>query len=492
MSAKKNGIKSQKSNIFWQRRNIMSWRGINLVKNRSGFEWSGNCKSRALVVLLFALLLSASTAWAAYSGGSGTAEDPYQISTPNDMNTIGTDSNDWDKHFLLTNDIDMSTYTGDAYNLIGYWDDVAEEYVGFSGVFDGNGHIISNFTYDSTGEGLIGLFSGVVGPDAEIKDLGLTDPNVSAGGSYAASLVGYLEDGTITSCYVDGGSIAASGRYYVGGLIGRQENGVVTNCHATCTVSGGDQVGGLVGFNSGGTISKCFATGSTATMYTAGGLVGSNLLSGTITNSYATGSVIATVRTAGGLVGRNTDGTISNCYATGSVSGDDETGGLVAVKWYGTVSNCYSIGNVSGTTDVGGLLGKNTYGTVTDSFWDKDTSGMTTSAGGTGKTTAQMQTRSTFTSAGWDFTDETANGTEDIWRLCVDGTSYPLLAWQTWPLGDYYCPDGSDFKDYAVLAGQWRQAPGEPSADIAPNVGDGIVDGLDLKALCVIWQAGAE
>ncbi len=37
--------------------------------------------------------------------------------------------------------------------------------------------------------------------------------------------------------------------------------------------------------------------------------------------------------------------------------------------------------------------------------------------GGTGKTTAETQTASTFIEAGWDFVDETANGTEDIWWI---------------------------------------------------------------------------
>jgi hypothetical protein len=45
-----------------------------------------------------------------------------------------------------------------------------------------------------------------------------------------------------------------------------------------------------------------------------------------------------------------------------------------------------------------------------------------------------------------------------------------------------------NFKDFAILAGQWFQAPGEPSADIAPSpTRDGIVDWLDLKVLAEQW-----
>jgi hypothetical protein len=46
-----------------------------------------------------------------------------------------------------------------------------------------------------------------------------------------------------------------------------------------------------------------------------------------------------------------------------------------------------------------------------------------------GETTANMQTQTTFTDAGWDFTGETANGTEDIWTTS-DELDYPRFVWQ--------------------------------------------------------------
>jgi len=66
---------------------------------------------------------------------------------------------------------------------------------------------------------------------------------------------------------------------------------------------------------------------------------------------------------------------------------------------------------------------------VTSSFWDMETSGQTISAGGIGKTTAEMQTENTFTGAGWDFMNETDNGTEDIWWI-DEGKYYPRLWWE--------------------------------------------------------------
>jgi len=44
-----------------------------------------------------------------------------------------------------------------------------------------------------------------------------------------------------------------------------------------------------------------------------------------------------------------------------------------------------------------------------------------------------------------------------------------------------------DYKDFAVLASQWQQAPGVPSADIAPYPVDGVVNLKDLAAFAEHW-----
>jgi len=315
------------------------------------------------------------------------------------MNEIGLHEDDWDKHFKLMADIDLSSYTGTEFNIIGSY----SPWRPFTGIFDGNAHTISNFTYTSTDTDYIGLFGRVAG-SAQIKDLGLIDPNVDAGtGVYVGSLVGNLS-GSITSCYAKRGSV--SGNYLVGGLIGAIGGlgDMVINCYATCSVSGNEIIGGLVGFNNAN-IFRCYSAGS------------------------VTGNKIV-----GGLVGENTAGyfgaaTIFNCYSTASVSGNHCVGGLVGANPQSAViSKCYSYGRVSGTAYVGGLVGSND-NWAPDSFWDIQTSGQTTSDGGTGKTTAEMHTESTFTDAGWDFLAETTNGTEDIWWI-LEGQDYPRLWWE--------------------------------------------------------------
>jgi len=160
-----------------------------------------------------------------------------------------------------------------------------------------------------------------------------------------------------------------------------------------------------------------------------------------ISNSYATGAVDGREHT-GGLVGFNFLSTsiINNCYATGTVSGFVDTGGLVGRSWGYLFENCYAAGSISGNRFTGGLVGRSEgEGTIyTKCFWDSDINpglngiGDTTDPNVIGKSTAQMQTESTFTNAGWDFVGETANGSDDIWKMCYM-PDYPHLWWEQCP-----------------------------------------------------------
>ncbi len=343
-------------------------------------------------------------AQAKYGGGTGEPNDPYLIYTAEQMNAIGADSNDWDKHFKLMANINLGGYTGTEFNIIGYYVFLSDSKP-FTGVFDGNDHTISKFTYNSAVTSFIGLFGYVSGEKAEIKNLGLIDPNVDAGtGSYVGSLVG-INGGTITGCYVEGGSVV--GESGVGGLAGSAFN-TITNCCATANVTGDEYVGGLVG-RSGSTINNCYAAGSVRGDSYVGGLVGNNYLSNIISNCYATGNVSAHAE-VGGLVGHNWKGNILNCYATGAVDGNDFTGGLVG-REYG----------------VGGL------GIYTSCFFDTDVNpdvngiGNLTDSNVVGKSTADMQTESTFKEAGWDFVGD--DRPSDDWAM-PGGGGYPVLWWQ--------------------------------------------------------------
>jgi predicted outer membrane repeat protein len=410
---------------------------------------AGNSRVLRAIPLLIVVCLLSSQVYAPYggrTGGSGTPNNPYLIYTAEEINEIGLHQEDWDKHFKLMADIDLSSYTGTAFNIIGI-----DQMRSFTGVFDGNGHTISNLSYTLTSYRTqnIGLFGYVEGPNAEIKNLGMINPNRDTRArDNIGSLAGY-NSGKITNCYVQGGSFMGNER--VGGLVGVNA-GTITNCYSTSSVVGGDQVGGLVGLNSGsiadcnssgdvsghwwigglvgyntGTITNCYSTGTVSnTGYYIGGLVASN--GGTITNSYSK-SIIEGGSHVGGLAGSN-DRTIMNCYSTSSVEGGDHVGGLVGFN-FSSITKCYSSGDVSGAAVVGGLVGENYGNNIMDSFWDTQTSGQTTSVGGMGKTTAEMHDPNTFISAGWDFANK-PNKPFAVW-IELAGGGYPILWWQISP-----------------------------------------------------------
>jgi len=439
-------------------------------------------KSNTLSLLVFFICIFSLSVEAKYGGGNGTIDDPYQIWTAEQMNVIGAEPNDWNKHFKLMTDIDLSDYTGEQFNIIGY----------FMGVFDGNGHTISNFTFaheeDIKNVGIFGYANW-----AHIKDLKVNEPNIVVPeGRYVGALAGSYHNGVVTRCSVEGGRI--SGKQYVGGLIGGNSSSI-TECSSSITVYADTESGGLIGTNSGD-ISSCYSTSSVEGRTMIGGLVGRNLFSvavisqcysssdvsgsaaigglvgynddGRIDLCYSLGTVCGQ-RTIGGLCGNN-DGSVSSCYSAADVTGTDEnTGGLIGYNHgsviackaignvqgvtyasgfvaqnHGCITHCYASGSVQGNSDVAGLVAIASEGgqiflsystglvSGTDNvagfagfgftylcYWDTETSEISESGTGKGKTTAQMQRASTF--RGW--------GSEGYWVI-DEGNDYPRLAWE--------------------------------------------------------------
>ena len=212
-----------------------------------------------------------------YGGGAGTVDDPYLISTSEQLYAIGVNPGDWDKHFKLVADIDLSCYTEKDFHLIG-----TTYSCPFSGVFDGNNHKIYNFTYNYPSN-LVGLFGYIDGDNAEIKDLCLLNPAVNAGhGCNVGSLVGILKKGIISRCCAIGGSI--SGGDGIGGMVGGNYDGIISNCYARTNVSGQLNLGGLVGTGYD-TIINCYSTGYIPEdANIIGGLVGYNYA--VVSNSF--------------------------------------------------------------------------------------------------------------------------------------------------------------------------------------------------------------
>jgi len=347
-----------------------------------------------------------------------------EIYTAADLDNV---RNNLAAHYILMADIDLglSPYNdGQGWEPIGRF---SKEGTPFSGVFNGNGHAISNLTVNSESVYGVGLF-GYLDGQGVVSDLALVEVNIRGEGCGGLA---YHNAGAVRYCSVSGSVSGISEEVVglMGGLVGTNQ-GEVSDCQASVNVSGTNLVGGLVGAN-GGTVSDCHATGVVSGENKVGGLAGM-IDSGTVSGCYATGTVSGTDE-IGGLAGFVYESTVSDCYATGSVSGSDQIGGLVG-RNMGTVSFCYAIGAVSGTNYVGGLIGENTVdaGTVDSGYYDSQTTGQSDTGKGEPRTTAQMKLTDTSvaTYAGWDFTGETANGTADTWSIDTAGvvnSGYPYL-----------------------------------------------------------------
>jgi hypothetical protein len=336
-----------------------------------------------LIGCLFAPALFAGN----YSGGTGTAADPYRIWTYQDMNSIGDYSADWNKCFILMADIDMSLVTGTQYRIID----------NFRGTFDGNGHVIRNFSYTSdAARTFIGLFSSAT--NAIIKNLGIVNLNLSVNAKYVGGLAGLVNDCTITNCYCIGtiSDSYSANELSVGMLVGHQNIGTIADCFSEGTVLAtmsstsyywNASAGGLVGQQYAGTISDCHSHASVSATSLkerafAGGLVGyqyNNICN--IVNSYSTGNVSAINSPrpyAGGLVGYRdamTNSLTQGCHSTGTVTASSTlnhayAGGLIGYLT-APITNCYATGTVhcSGRfTYSSGLVGYASIATVTQCF----------------------------------------------------------------------------------------------------------------------------
>jgi len=376
--------------------------------------------------------------------GEGTPENPYQISTPEELIMLGNDSSLWDKCFILVNDIDMSAYSGMQYNPIGNYFDTP-----FSGVFDGKGFKVSNLTCTMNEFcDHVGLFGFAEG--ATLRNLGVENVYL-AGDIYVGGLAGYLSGGSITNCYSTG---IVSGDT-AGGLAGGLCECIITNSYSVGSVSA-FWGGGMVGLQIGGMISGCFSSGE-----------------------------VTSISYVGGLVGKQYTGEINNCYSHASITCDSQdwalpAGGLVGLA-QGSIRNCYSTGRISGNADpnfIGGLVG--TGDTVSQSFWDIQSSGITHSASGTGLETELMMRQETF--ADWDFAS--------VWSIC-DGTNYPRLQWQI-PETDWVCPDGVGTEDLGHFAGRWLMDQCAVLNDCAGADLDasGVVDMADWTLFAGRWMEG--
>lgn len=238
-------------------------------------------------------------------GGSGTTEDPYQITGAAELIWLRDAVNAGEANTCAELQRDVE-YVDEV------WTPVGTSEHPYTGTFNGNGHTIRVWL-DGWGQALFGY----VGADAKLTDL------------------------AVTKRQSENYSISASAP------LARSNAGTITRCRYSGGITAKDSLGGLVYTNSG-TIEACCVyagrlnRGSRIEMYysgRAGGIAYEN--TGTIANSYFYGDMVqaqsnGTVRDIigwGAIAYEKSGGKIINCYY--GADSDDGYGGKTEDQFRG-------------------------------------------------------------------------------------------------------------------------------------------------------------
>ena len=296
---------------------------------------------------------TADTSW--YTSAPDASE--YHISTAEQLaglaqlvNADPGTTNFAGKTFYLDNDLDLS---GHEWISIGTVLGGNHPEYSFCGVFDGQGHVISNlYSHESDIEGADeshnllrnALFGSVY--NGEVKNLGVADAEIwidpkddSAAGK--GILVDWMGKSKITNCWT-------SGSIYSGTKIEKNIGGIVGVTMQGCTISGCYSTATLTGnfTNSEG----YYPDPNNLPPDTIGGIVGARFDGNlTVTDCWFDGKIVVnSIQAAvGGIVGYTDDqlgsGTVNNCMVTTTDMGVDKDGNTcwVAYALSGTVENCY-------------------------------------------------------------------------------------------------------------------------------------------------------
>ncbi|MCK4920647.1 MAG: IPT/TIG domain-containing protein, partial [Bacteroidales bacterium] len=111
-----------------------------------------------------------------FDGGTGSAGDPWQISTAAQLDDVRFLL---DSSFILTADLDLGgdAVDGDFYHEGAGWEPLGSNYEEFTGNFEGNNHTISNLFINRVEDNYVGLFGYVYG--AEISNISLAGIDIT-------------------------------------------------------------------------------------------------------------------------------------------------------------------------------------------------------------------------------------------------------------------------------------------------------------------------
>ncbi len=363
--------------------------------------------------------------------GDGNSATPFFIKNAADLAKIGTERIEGGEsliypltsNYKLTADFSLSS---DSWVAIGVNDDA-----GFTGVFDFNGHTISNLNIATATNGYASLFAKI-GNGGYIKGASIYSSTISADANYSAVVAG-INYGTIETATIRNVNISnARENAYVGGIVGLNK-GIITkslvlNDAAKLIVArgNGSVAGGVAGasiietINDVVSITRCGAETSVSAVEAVGGVVGynkgaiiENCYAGSISNDFVITAAVSTK--AGGVVGHNE-------YAS--------IGSSSAIRSY--VADTYSamqFANLS-SSNFGGIIGKNdnfdsdvNYNVIYGNYYSSEinngmngigldsTPATTDELGIYAKTTDELKNQSTY----YSFRNE--NGINNYWQF---------------------------------------------------------------------------
>ena len=254
-----------------------------------------------------------------FSSGDGSAENPYVITTPAQLNLVRKGLS---KHYVLGADIVFTEQDfaegGAFYNSGNFWSPIGTSSTPFSGSFSGNGFAICGLKIYTVGK--VGALSVSGSDDGWSGDYiigGETVTTISPTMGLFGYNTGVIKDLSIEIklLYVRANN---SRNVYVGGVVG-YNTGTVSGCyvfgnvHSSAAANPLTYSGLIVGYNNGGNINNCYSGGKVVGDY-CGGIVGGSE-SGSITNCYSF-SVGVKYKFFGGVLGSNKDTatTLLNCY----------------------------------------------------------------------------------------------------------------------------------------------------------------------------------
>jgi len=310
-------------------------------------------------------ITSANLVESEFAYGNGTPENPYQIQTVEQLNSI---RGKLDAHYLQTADIDLGGVEWCPIGQMGAASDSGS--TEFSGSYDGNGYKISNLTIskfdaDNVCIGLFAISNGI------IKNVSLDNCHISIdvsagyigfGGRHntcVGGIVGYCS-GTVENCSVSGNiDVRNVCSANIGGIVG---NG---NLCKDLTNSADIFIGGVEYRNNSGVI-QC------------GGVVGTVPVNAAIANCTNYGTIVASADNflhCGGISGEY--GAIDSCVNYGNISGkvlnyksytsfggNCNVGGIVGLTSSYKNDNCKNYGDISSTKNdegatcySGGIIG---------------------------------------------------------------------------------------------------------------------------------------